>query len=222
MKLVSLSGWYGFFISVCAVGLQPTIAVRAQEKANADELIIPLEEIWAYKMPGTREIEDVAKLADIRHLGSVVESSFRRAAQLKFKEVARSGFAVPGSGITAMRAALAVFDEGKPQNVFTPDDEITIVFFSEPSGGNHVRIEIVERVANRIEIQYWLEPYFESSLTETFALIPIDKLGLGKYHVEMRQLPRDQKFIACGYDEIDEDWGQKVLCKPFSFAVRPE
>jgi hypothetical protein len=57
-------------------------------------------------------------------------------------------------------------------------------------------------------------------VTETFALIPIGKLDVGEYRVEMRQMPREQKFVALGYDETDEDWSKKALCKPFSFAVK--
>jgi hypothetical protein len=98
------------FMLGLVIGLSATDVARAEDNQNEVEQFIPLEEIWAYKMPGTRAIAEVAIPADIRHLGSVVESWFRRAERLKFKDVARRGFAVSGRGIAAMRAALAVFD----------------------------------------------------------------------------------------------------------------
>ena len=91
--------------------------------------------------------------------------------------------------------------------------------FSEPFSGNHARIEQVEWEGNRIQIQYWLEPYFESTLSQTFALIPIGKMPVAEYRVEMRQLPRDHEFIEMGYERLDEDWSRKVLCKAFRFTV---
>ena len=189
-------------------------------KAESEEVTIPLEEIWAYGMPGTRKIEEIARLSDMRSLGPIFESWFNRAEKLKFKNVTGPGFAVSGSGRSALQAALAVFmGKEKRRRVFTPKDEVTIVFFSEPPGGNHVRIEQVQRDDNHIEIQYWLEPYTEQTVTQDLALIPLGKLPAGKYEVEMRQLPRDHIFIKLGYKPLDEDWSRKLLCKPFKFVV---
>jgi len=189
-------------------------------KEQPETVKIPLDQIWAYKMPGTRKIEKFAGLADLKLLGSIFESQVLRAERLKFKDVARPGFAVSGSGQVALRAAHAVFVKGKtPRAEFSPNDQIVIVFFSEPHGGNQVRIEQVERQGDHIEIQYRLEPYFERSLSETFALIPLGKMTVGKYRVEMRQLPREQKFIHWGYQPLDKKWSCEVLCRAFNFIV---
>ncbi|MCI0334546.1 MAG: hypothetical protein L0228_15115 [Planctomycetes bacterium] len=203
------------------VALLLTANASAQTPSDESEAVtIPLEEIWAYGMPGTRKIEDIARLSDMRSLGPIFESWFNRSEKMKFKDVARAGFAVSGSDVSALRAALAVFSEKeKPQKRFSSEDKVTIVFFSEPCGGNHVRIEQVERVDNHIEIQYWLEPYFERTLSQTFALIPLGKLPPARYDVEMRQLPRDHKYIRLGLNPTDEDWSAKVLCKPFKFVM---
>jgi hypothetical protein len=138
---------------------------------------------------------------------------------IEVEDVARPSFAVSGSGASALRAAIAVFSEGKPRTEFRPDEEISIVFFSEPSGQNHVRIASVKRQGERIVIEYRLEPYFHRSLSQSLALIPAGKLHAGKYQVEMRQLTRDQKYIDWGLAKRDEDWSRQVLSKPFSFTV---
>jgi hypothetical protein len=195
-------------------------AIAFAQDADDESRVITLDEIWAYKMPGAREIEEFSTLADMRRMGSVFESWYLRSERLKFKDLARYGFAVEGSDVVALRAALAAFaSDEKPRREFSADDEITIVFFSEPSGGNYVRIEQVELEDDKVEIQYRLEPYMELALSTSFALVPLGQMPAGEYHVEMRQLPRDQKFIEMGYMEFDEDWSGGVLCKPFSFVV---
>jgi len=209
-----------FYRGVCFVVLLFACAMANAQDEQPKGKTIPLDQIWANRMPGTIEIEDAAKLADLRRLGSIFESWSLRAERMKFKDIARTGFTVSGSGESALQAALAAFVEaGKPRRKFSPDDEVTIVFFSEPYGGNHVRLEQVERKGDHIEIQYRLEPYFERTLSETFALIPLGKLPVGVYHVEMRQLPREQKFIELGFEPLNKEWSGKVLCKSFSFTV---
>lgn len=186
--------------------------------------IIPLDKVWAKNMPGTRDVLDLdlprAQQVTTGRLQSIYMSWVRRAEKLKFKDLARPGFVVSGSGQSALLAAHAIFvKEAAPRNEFSPDEELTIVFFSEPYGGNHVRIHQIERKGDHFEIQYRLEPYLVHTLSETFALIPLGKLPPGKYHVDMRQLPSEQKFSKLGRKPVDENWSREALCKPFSFAV---
>jgi hypothetical protein len=185
---------------------------------------IPLNQIWAYRSPGMRNIFDLDVAPADRPgkglIGSVLRSWMLRAEKLKYKDVARPGFAVAGDGRSALRVAHSIFiNEEKPRDKFSADEEITIVFFSEPAAGNRVQIQQVKREVGRIEIQYRLEPYFESSLSETFALIPLGKMPVGEYRVEMRQLPLDKKYNKWERKPIDEEWSNKFLCKRFSFAV---
>jgi hypothetical protein len=203
--------------------LLPLTALADPAKDQPQEQIIPLEKIWAYKMPGTRDIEEHADLADMKLLFSIFESWNTRADHLKFKNLARQGFAVPCSAQSALEAAHAIFVEGEKQRKrFTAEEELTVVFFAGPAGGNYVRLEQVQRKGNLIEIKYRLEPYFEHALSETFALIPLGKLPIGEYKVEMLQLPRREKFIAWGLEPFDKAWSSEVLCKPFSLTIIPK
>ena len=103
--------------------------------------------------------------------------------------------------------------------MFSAKDDVTIVFFSEPTSGNHLRIKQVTRKDNQVEIQYQLEPFFESHLSEDFALIPLGELPVAKYHIDMKQLPLDPKFSKLGRKPIDEESTNNALCKSFSFSV---
>jgi hypothetical protein len=196
------------------------------ESVDCKSTTIPLDKIWAYEMPGTRNILDLDGASKERPgdglLRSINESDFRRAAQMKFKGAARPGFAVSGSERAALRAAHAVFVDGaKLRTAFSPDEEITIVFFSVPMSRYRVRIQEVRRKLNEIEIQYQLEPSIDGRNFENFSLIPLGKMPAGKYHVEMVQVPRELKPVESklGLKALDKDWSRNFLCKPFSFTV---
>jgi hypothetical protein len=181
--------------------------------------ILP-DQIWAFDMPGTRDIEKSVPQADFRRLEEVFKLSYIRAYRREFKNISRPGFAVAGSGVSALRAALAIFEKGvKPSSKFSSEDEVTLVFFSEPPRGNQVRILKIKQHDRHFEIQYRLDPDFVRNSIQTFALIPIGNLRIGEYRVEMRQLPREEKYVKLGYGSLDEEWSRNFLCKPFSFTV---
>jgi hypothetical protein len=83
---------------ILAFGMRPVIVIAAvltillsvpavaQLQDNETKAIdIPLNQIWAYKMPGTREIEKSVSLADLKRLFTVFESWYKRADRLKWK-----------------------------------------------------------------------------------------------------------------------------------------
>jgi hypothetical protein len=188
---------------------------------------ISLDTIWANEMPGTRDIHTLSKNVpmdelDMRLMNAVLELSYHRAERMKFKDVARPGFAVSGSGRSALHAAFAVFiDWGARREDFSSGDEITIVFFSEPVSRYLVQFQQVERKDNEIEIRYQLKPDIGGRNYTNFALIPLGKLPVGKYVVAMRQLPREINPVETkmGFKPLDEEWSRNFLCKPFSFTV---
>lgn len=192
---------------------------HAKESQEPPRTILP-RDIWALEMPGTKDISELATPADVKRLMAITGSWIERESKLNFKDVARPCFAVTGIGQPAFHNALERFESGKkPSGIFSTADEISVVFFSEPVGENHVRIEQVVRKGKRIEIQYRLEPYLEKSISQTFALIPLGKLAEGAYQVEMRQLPRDKKYEKWPGTSVDEEWSRNYLCKAFSFSV---
>lgn len=201
-----------------AVLLWTNVGADAQNEQPKE---IILDQIWAYDMPGIRKIEELAEGPDMRLLNGVLELAYHRADQLKFKDVARPGFAVSGSGRAALHAALAVFLDDRRRE-FSTDENITVVFFSEPLSRYRVQIRQVTRRNSEIEIQYELEPYIGGGMSYVnLALIPLGKLPLGKYNVAMTQLPREQKpvEIKAGFKPLDKEWSRNFLSKPFNFTV---
>jgi hypothetical protein len=190
-------------------------------------ITVPLDQMWAYQMPGTGDIEKLNKSVpadelDMRLMHAVLELSFERAARSKFSNAPRPGFAVAGNGRSALHAAIAVFlDWGARRVKFSSEDEITIVFFSEFISRYPVQIREVERKDNRIEVQYELVPDINWSSHINLALIPLGKLPAGEYRIELRQLPRKLKpvEVKLGFQELDKEWSRNFLCKPFSFKV---
>jgi hypothetical protein len=187
---------------------------------------IPVNEIWAYEMPGTRKLADLWKgkseRVDSILWNTVLELVYERADQLDFKNTARSGFAVSGKGRSALHAAFAVFiDWNARRERFSPEDEMTIVFFSDPISRYPVQIRQVQRNGETIQIQYELVPDVSRSSPVNFALIPLGTLPVGSYRVEMRQLPRQITDVESklGFKPLDEEWSREFLCKPFKFTV---
>ncbi|MEX2309520.1 MAG: hypothetical protein WD738_18105 [Pirellulales bacterium] len=192
---------------------------------NEQPRTIPLDKIWAYKMPGTRDLQGLDKddptKSGQRQVAAISESLILRAEDLKWENISRPGFAVPGTGLPALRAAHSILVEGKkPLDAFPPNEEITIVFFSELAPGNKVQIQEVTREGESVVIRYQLKPHvgrMQRSLN--LALIPLGKLPGGKYTVGLEQTTRDQKFIKLGFKPVDKQWSRDFLCKPFSFNV---
>jgi hypothetical protein len=185
---------------------------------------IPLDKIWAYKMPGTRGIQELDKArpkGSGRSLVALISESWvLRADDLKGKDLARPGFAVAGTGLSALQFAHTAFEKGtKPRELFSPNEEVTIVFFSELAGGNRVQIRQVDRRESRVVIRYCLEPNVGGYRALNLALIPLGKLPVGKYDVEMCQLPREKKYVELGFKPLGEEWSRQFLCTPFSFTV---
>jgi hypothetical protein len=194
---------------------------------TVEEGIIPLDRIWAYEMPGTRDIKSISDnkpldQLDARLLGAALELAYYRSEDLNFKDVARSGFAVAGNGRRALHAALAVFlDWEVRRDKFSPEDEIAVVFFSEPISRYRVQIREVNRIGNEIDIRYELAPSESRQSYTNFAVIPLGKLSVGKYNVDIQQLPREQTVAEAklGRKPLDDEWSREFLCKPFSFHV---
>jgi hypothetical protein len=215
VAMFRVSNTLGFAIAI----LFQTAAWSEPTKDRAAPLTIPLDKIWAYEMPRTREVRRLGNDADRTFLEPILESGYKRANRLKYKELARPGFAVSGSGLEALKAAHAVFVEGvRPRDKFSPHDEITVVVFSELVGGRVV-LQHVERKSKRIEIQYRLEPRILQGGRINLALIPLGKLPIGEYRVDTHQLPLDEKWIKAGLKAVDAEWSRKFLCKPFNFTV---
>jgi hypothetical protein len=212
---------------------------RQKEKADAEAVKIPFDQIWADLMPGTRDIdtlepevfsseasrqpaEDQNRLAResmINKIAAKLQSAPMDKAGPVTIPIPRPAFAVLGTGRDALRAASDVFAEGqKPQQSFLVGSEISVVFFTYQAG-SRVELVHVERGNNVIQIQY---RFFDDWLTMTtshLALIPLGQLPVGRYQVEIVQSPMDGRFLCQDECHVMADWGRRLVCQPFSFSV---
>jgi hypothetical protein len=196
---------------------------------------IPLKEVWALRMPNTRDITELepapiglryGPLTDeIRYaLGSKRHHDRSRNRKLTgYRDTAfgpqpvysfpplepvGEGFAVAGDN--PLREAHAVLFKGaKRPQVLTSN--VTVVFFSLLAG-SYVHLDKIERNGFTITLTYHLEGHMEAESTSHFALIPLGQLQSGKYAVKIERQGETWK----NSQEIVE----AIICKPSSFEVK--
>lgn len=208
---------------------------------HAEEAVeIPLSEIWAYEMPGTRDVRELEpetygreakSLSEAEQFERINESiiqQIRHALQLQRDSDAQGpkkpgkAFAVVGSGKEALIEARSILAERKgPQNTFPANSKLSIVFHSLEAG-SYVHLISVKKQGNKVSIHFQFVPHFTANSTSHFALIPGVDLPSGKIEVQIVQEPmKDEYGIGKGL-EASADWQEQVICKPFSFSIEQE
>jgi len=237
--------WLALSTAVCSNGQEQTTessnsSEQAGEKQTADDkesVEIPLSEIWAYNMPGTRDVQDLEPevKAAIERLKTLpreeMEKQFRRLLEDSLvwqirkplhqrSKQAVSGFAVSSPEPELLQAVRDVLTgKEKRTDSFAAGSDITVVFFSRLSG-TLVHIDHVERRGNTVEIQYRVVPHLDLYLSEHFALIPLGKLPSGFYQVKVVQGPMEQKYLDYGYKQGTPAQAAKFVSQSFTFEVQ--
>jgi hypothetical protein len=219
-------------------------------KDDAGAIEIPLGQIWALHMPGTKNIIELDPDGDYNGLTSLPgderikrwkNSLLRQISEALTPDVSPDwpregqqsgpGFVVAGNGIVSLREANAVmFDKKKPRTSFSASTEVTAVFFSY-MGGGPLQIMHVTRDGSNIVVAYrFIMPLNKGPVLD-FALIPLGRLMPGKYQVEIRQLPMGQEMLDRTYGAYNADErqrsrakvsGLRFVCHSFSFDVTKE
>jgi hypothetical protein len=189
------------FLLVSSVSAQPP---------DDKPVTIPLDQIWANRMPGTKKIgllvEQEPRLTGIQNaLGFPPKDG-----------EAKPAFAVQGRGLDALREAHAVIvDEKKPRDTFPAGNEVSVVFFTHETGP-YVHLQKVERQKNNINIHYKFVPHEEEDTERHIALIPLGKLADGNYSVN---IIRSKKSEGSKSRQPSDEYAQRVVSRPFSFTV---
>jgi hypothetical protein len=202
--------------------LLPCLAFAAFEAAGAmavppndqpETVTIPLDQTWAYNMPGTQDVYDLNSQSPL-----VYEIRVATGFPPKDKD-ANPGFAVPGEGLDALREAHAVFVEEKTRrDTFSANSEISAVFFALEAR-RYVHLHKVERQGNNISIYYRFIPHETEETNRYFALIPLGRLPIGNYRVKVIRSPMEQKYADIGFRPLNDDVARRVVCRSFSFSV---
>ncbi len=193
------------------------------EPGDGDEqqpVTIPLDQIWALNMLGTRNVHDLEKNTPsaerlMRDIGDVLD--FQTEGQ-----TAKPAFTVAGVGLEALREARAVMvGKRDPQQTFAAGQELSVVFFSHEFG-YYVHLQEVVMDGGTVTIKYRFVPHKTKELTRHFALIPIGKQDIGKVEVKLLRLPMEQHFVDAGFQETAQEWESRVVCGSSEFQVLPK
>jgi hypothetical protein len=194
------------------------LALAAFAESPSDTVTIPLKDIWAYRMPGTKDVQELDNQSLSKILAQLRPAHDGQAPP--FKQInAGQGFAVEGEGKTALQAVYKTLVDKQPQQSLTTAQDISVAFYSFEFS-NYVHISNVERRGNLIEIEYHFIPHDSKNLTSHFALIPLGQLPAGEYDVQFKQLPLEKQYIENGYKSVSDEWVQRIICKPFRFSVK--
>lgn len=195
---------------------QPQRGESDGEKPDGEVVEIPLDQIWAYKMPGTRDLRELpAARADERLIASI-----RRSLEPKLDhKQAERGFAVLGTGDEALRHAHDVLVSGDDATVrFPAGKELSAIFFTYQSPF-YVHLATVERTGFAIKISYRFVPHESGETTEHVALIPLGELPPGRYRVSVKSAPMEKKYTDQGFPPIPDSAGLQLVSRPFHFIV---
>jgi hypothetical protein len=185
------------------------LAVSISSPAFGEE--IPLKEIWAWGMPGTRDLKEFddseAQKKIIQPLLNHIRESWNND----------HGVAAQGEGLEALQHFIRIEMEGEKPDLLSADAPVSLVFYTKHAG-LFVHLQSVEQQGNRFVIRYQLVPHRERVSTQHLALIPVGKLAPGKYVVKIEQLPIEKKYQEAGYPERMPEQAKNV-CDSFEFMV---
>ena len=189
-------------------------AAQAEDKS--------IKSIWAINAPGTRKLSEL-------NPGKVVDNAKHEYGKTS-REVINSltldrrpaveGFAVAGPGREALKAAHSVVVlERDPPELISPTN-ISLVFYSL-NAASAVHFDAVQRLGNKITIQYHFVVRGVPMTKAQFALIPVGVLPRGKYEVAIEQLPTQTADPTIDPKKFDSEGAARdIVCKPFTFEVK--
>jgi hypothetical protein len=207
------------FLSALALCL----AFGEKEKPSVE---IPLDEIWALDIPGTKDIRDLENRALFKHMTTedIVKNSLvantRAILTPRHRprgQNAGSSFVVVGTGLDALKEANSVLAKKTERaNILPADKDLTLVFYSY-SSGRRIHLDSVSVSEREINVEYHFE--FDGLLMRTahFALIPIGGLKPGVVDVRYSRLPDTSLFGKT--KPLNEEQVKQLVSESFSFHV---
>jgi hypothetical protein len=222
------------FVIICAAIVACLTSLSASAEPNVSQATksIPLKDIWAYQMPGTRDVRElepdkfgprIRKLSSAEQL-EVTGKSFlsqlgSRLQSFKPGQPAPQAFAVAGTGADALREAAAVLSgTRKSQLSFPENTNVSVVFFSREFN-YYVHLDKVEQLPGQLSISYRFVPHETKDMTQHVALIPIGQLPPGTVKVDIKRLPMGTKFSEAGFKEPPGAVDSQIIAQSFRFTV---
>jgi hypothetical protein len=186
-------------------------ALVSSAVSAAEPVEIPLKEVWAYKMPDTKDFKNTdAPQAE----KSVVQKVLKQVRDNWRKE---HGYVVEGDGMAALRQFYRARCDKLPNDEAPADAPVSLIFFTNSTGW-YVHIESIEREDDKFVITYRFVPHETAETTQHLAVIPLGKLLPGNYAVTIVRMPMDKKYRQLGFPEPPPKQSD-VVCKSFKFNV---
>jgi hypothetical protein len=179
---------------------------------------IPLSDMWAYNMPGTKNVRDLEAEPKNAPRVNQILTSLMMKSELQ-PDTPDTAFVVLGNGNEALDNVYAVFVTGeKPASVFPTGRELSLVFFSR-SCSALVELKSVTRNSNNVEVQYAFVPRREKELSQHFSIIPLDDLPRGNITVEVLWADTNRDFARFRRKPIDKASARLIVSGSFSFTI---
>jgi hypothetical protein len=223
MNRISRTGLLVFLL------LFPSVSDAEPAKKDAETKQIPLDKIWAYKMPGTKDVRELEPKLDVHDPKfkeawerSLVRQmvSFLSSGAPREGETPRPGFVVIGTGKESLKNAhITLKDKSNvdEQQQMPKDTELSLVFFHYDTGW-HPQLTSVERSPDSIVVKYkFVQPEDPSFSTPRFALIPLGNLSPGRVNVKFEQ---EQPVDYRGLRLNQKTNAERLVCDSFSFEIR--
>ena len=209
-------GVLSVLLALCANG---RAEIEPSGKADHASQTIPLKQVWAWRMPGTQDVQNLE--AEQRSTKEPVLKQIRRILSrgLPKGEISGPGFVVAGQGKEALKNALRVMASNKPpKNTFSSGEELSVVFFTY-SSSRYIHLKSVVKHHHRIELAYEMVPHKTKEVTEHFALVSLGKMDAGKYDVKFVRMPLTEKYERSGFTPVAQEHVNRIVCQSFSFTV---
>lgn len=194
---------------------------KVADTSEPEVITIPLDQIWAYRMPGTRDVSqlETAKPSQVKYGPLVGQIRSLLSQAPPNSQSTQTGFAVLGVGLDALREAKAVLaGKRKLASVFPADSDISVVFFSHEFGP-YVHLTSITLRGRVVELGYQFVPHRTEEVTANFAIIPLPKLKAGKYQVNIERQPLDRQLVKLGFAPVPDEAADQIVCHSFSFSV---
>ena len=183
-----------------------------QPEANPAVRHVPLEQVWAYRMPATK---DIAELDDDESYGGLTEKIRRRLSKLSRvrNKVPRSCLVLAGTPEQAVEKAyelLSSDDDVSPESI--TGDRFYLFFFTH-NVGSYVHLHEISMAKKTIAVTFVFQPHSTRNITTHYALIPLGKLHPGQYEVQISQV------APKGATPLKPEWVEQAICKSVKFQV---
>ena len=211
------------------------LAEPTDHQPEAEVVSIPLEQIWGYNMPGTRDLGELGPQRDARTMTKqqLIDGSYVLQIERILVDRPRHSenhrepaFVVKGTGREALVNAKAEFvrrsefgwGQGQKRTLTVrPDTDISLVFFTFAIGDS-VKLDSICRHEANCTVKYRLVPRMTMDVRVHLALIPLGKFSEGLVRVDIVELPPSDRQGEGTRKLIPAN---RFVCDSFSFGVEP-